>query len=81
LYQGLYPPDDYDGNLDRTLTGDSYKVASHKSSTISERFRLPLLAWVRTSSNMEAALVNTFPGLIWNGVRPTDHTHSPLTAS
>ncbi|KAJ7797662.1 potassium transporter [Mycena olivaceomarginata] len=45
LYQGLYPPDDYDGNLDRTLTGDSYKVASHKSSTISERFRLPLLAW------------------------------------
>ncbi|KAF7364932.1 hypothetical protein MVEN_00363800 [Mycena venus] len=45
LYQGLYPPDHHDGNLDRTLTGDSYKVASHKNSTISERFRLPLLAW------------------------------------
>ncbi|KAJ7451614.1 potassium transporter [Mycena latifolia] len=45
LYQGLFPPDDHDGNLDRTLTGDSYKVASRKGSTISERFRLPLLAW------------------------------------
>ncbi|KAJ7029293.1 potassium transporter [Mycena alexandri] len=45
LYQGLYPPEDYDGNLDRTLTGDSYKVASHTPTTISERFRLPLLAW------------------------------------
>ncbi|KAJ7700275.1 potassium transporter [Mycena metata] len=45
LYQGLYPPEDYDGSLDRTLTGDSYKVASHKPTTISERFRLPLLAW------------------------------------
>ncbi|KAJ7486154.1 potassium transporter [Mycena galericulata] len=45
LYQGLYPPDEYDGNLDRTLTGDSYKVASHKPSAISERFRIPLLAW------------------------------------
>ncbi|KAJ6585288.1 potassium transporter [Mycena capillaripes] len=45
LYQGLFPPDDHDGNLDRTLTGESYKVASHKTSTISERFRLPLLAW------------------------------------
>ncbi|KAJ7145273.1 potassium transporter [Mycena filopes] len=45
LYQGLYPPEDYDGNLDRTLTGETYKVTSHKSTTISERFRLPLLAW------------------------------------
>ncbi|KAJ7134907.1 potassium transporter [Mycena epipterygia] len=45
LYQGLYPPDDFDGNLDRTLTGDSFKTTSHKHSTISERFRLPLLGW------------------------------------
>ncbi|KAJ7131679.1 potassium transporter [Mycena crocata] len=45
LYQGLYPPEDHDGNLDRTLTGESYKVPSRRSSTISERFRLPLLAW------------------------------------
>ncbi|KAF7348337.1 hypothetical protein MSAN_01787700 [Mycena sanguinolenta] len=45
LYQGLYPPEDHDGNLDRTLTGDTYKDASNKASTISERFRLPLLAW------------------------------------
>ncbi|KAJ6452540.1 potassium transporter [Mycena vitilis] len=45
LYQGLYPPEDQDGNLDRTLTGETYKVASHKQATLSERFRLPLLAW------------------------------------
>ncbi|KAJ7689182.1 potassium transporter [Mycena rosella] len=45
LYQGLFPPDDHDGDLDRTLTGDSYKQASHKRSTISERLRLPLLSW------------------------------------
>ncbi|KAF8139183.1 potassium transporter [Mycena galopus ATCC 62051] len=45
LYQGLYPPEEHDGDLDRTLTGDSYKLANRPSSTISERFRLPLLAW------------------------------------
>ncbi|KAJ7643910.1 potassium transporter [Roridomyces roridus] len=45
LYQGLYPPEDHDGDLDRTLTGDSYKVASRRSAKISERFRVPLLLW------------------------------------
>ncbi|KAJ6621773.1 potassium transporter [Mycena sp. CBHHK59/15] len=55
LYQGLYPPEDSDGNLDRTLTGDSYKVASRKSSTISERFRLPLLFWCLFGTSLTIA--------------------------
>ncbi|CAK5270446.1 unnamed protein product [Mycena citricolor] len=44
LYQGLYPPETPDGDMDRTLTGDSYKTAAPKSS-MSEKLRLPLLAW------------------------------------
>ncbi|KAJ7069610.1 potassium transporter-domain-containing protein [Mycena amicta] len=54
LYQGLYPPPDHDGDLDRTLTGDSYMAASRKSS-ISERFRLPLLAWCLFGTSLTIA--------------------------
>jgi hypothetical protein len=40
-YQGLYLRNEHNGNLDRTLTGDSYKVASHKSSITSKCLPLP----------------------------------------
>nr|GAT52232.1 predicted protein [Mycena chlorophos] len=55
LYQGLYPPPDYDSDLDRTLTGDSYMAASRKKSSISERFRLPLLAWCLFGTSLTIA--------------------------
>ncbi|KAF7314527.1 hypothetical protein MKEN_00925800 [Mycena kentingensis (nom. inval.)] len=55
LYQGLYPPPDHDGDLDRTLTGDSYMAASRKKTSISERFRLPLLAWCLFGTSLTIA--------------------------
>ncbi|KAJ7288009.1 potassium transporter [Mycena rebaudengoi] len=57
LYQGLYPPDDSDGDLDRTLTGDSFKVESHHSSNLKlgERFRVPLLAWCLFGTSLTIA--------------------------
>lgn len=47
LFQGLYPPEDKDFDADRTLTGDSYKLAPKSTNKLSPKFRWPLLLWVR----------------------------------
>ena len=54
LYQGLYPPADYDYETDRTLTYQEHKsdlVEKLRNSPIyrkiPHKLRLPLLVWVR----------------------------------
>ena len=54
LYQGLYPPADYDYGIDRSLTyqvheGDLTEKLLHTPAKrkASQGFRLPLLIWVR----------------------------------
>ena len=54
LYQGLYPPADYNYEIDRTLTYQEHKgdlVEKLRNAPvqrkISQKLRLPLLVWVR----------------------------------
>ncbi|KIK69708.1 hypothetical protein GYMLUDRAFT_34109 [Collybiopsis luxurians FD-317 M1] len=46
LYQGLYPPEGKDNDVDRTLTGESFIKSTHStSSRLKRAIRKPLLVW------------------------------------
>ncbi|KAF8631980.1 hypothetical protein AX15_002091 [Amanita polypyramis BW_CC] len=61
LYQGLYPPADYDYGIDRTLTYQEYEGDSRRISSstyryrISKGFHLPILIWCLLGTSLTMA--------------------------